>query len=94
MKKGKAQAGSGCESPLLIGHLRLMILAAEMGAHILPPVPSFYYRPKIMFRLTFDTSFSGWRQTTARLLEATMSYAVSDKLLTECSLWLKAYRFE
>ena len=34
------------ETPLHIGHLRLMSLAAEMGAHLLPPVPSFYHRPK------------------------------------------------
>ena len=34
------------ETPLHIGHLRLMTMAAEMGAHILPPVPSFYHRPK------------------------------------------------
>ena len=34
------------EAPLHIGHLRLMTQAAEMGAHILPPVPSFYHQPK------------------------------------------------
>ena len=34
------------ETPLHIGHLRLMTMAAEMGAHILPPVPSFYHQPK------------------------------------------------
>jgi 4-hydroxy-3-polyprenylbenzoate decarboxylase len=34
------------ETPLHKGHLRLMSLAAEMGAHILPPVPSFYHKPK------------------------------------------------
>ena len=34
------------ESPLHKGHLRLMTMAADMGAHILPPVPSFYHRPK------------------------------------------------
>jgi 4-hydroxy-3-polyprenylbenzoate decarboxylase len=34
------------ETPLHIGHLRLMTVAAEMGAHILPPVPSFYHRPE------------------------------------------------
>ena len=33
------------ETPLHVGHLRLMTLAAEMGAHILPPVPSFYHKP-------------------------------------------------
>jgi flavin prenyltransferase len=34
------------ETPLHKGHLRLMIQAADMGAHILPPVPSFYHQPK------------------------------------------------
>jgi 4-hydroxy-3-polyprenylbenzoate decarboxylase len=31
------------ETPLHKGHLRLMSLAADMGAQILPPVPSFYH---------------------------------------------------
>jgi 4-hydroxy-3-polyprenylbenzoate decarboxylase len=34
------------ETPLHIGHLRLMTMAADMGAQILPPVPSFYHQPK------------------------------------------------
>ena len=34
------------ETPLHKGHLRLMAQAADMGAHILPPVPSFYHFPK------------------------------------------------
>jgi len=34
------------ETPLHKGHLRLMSMAAEMGAHILPPIPSFYQHPK------------------------------------------------
>jgi len=34
------------ETPLHKGHLRLMTMAADMGAHILPPVPSFYHAPK------------------------------------------------
>ena len=36
------------ETPLHIGHLRLMTRAAEMGAHLLPPVPSFYHQPKTL----------------------------------------------
>ena len=36
------------ETPLHVGHLRLMTQAAEMGAHILPPVPSFYHQPKTL----------------------------------------------
>jgi 4-hydroxy-3-polyprenylbenzoate decarboxylase len=34
------------ETPLHKGHLRLMTMAADMGAHILPPAPSFYHMPK------------------------------------------------
>ncbi len=34
------------ETPLHLGHLRLMAAAAEMGAVILPPVPAFYHLPK------------------------------------------------
>jgi 4-hydroxy-3-polyprenylbenzoate decarboxylase len=34
------------ETPLHKGHLRLLSMAADMGAHILPPVPSFYDHPK------------------------------------------------
>jgi len=34
------------ETPLHQGHLRLMTMAADTGAHILPPVPSFYHQPK------------------------------------------------
>ncbi|MDH5638855.1 MAG: 3-octaprenyl-4-hydroxybenzoate carboxy-lyase, partial [Nitrospinota bacterium] len=34
------------ETPLHKGHLRLMTLAADMGAVILPPMPAFYHHPK------------------------------------------------
>lgn len=34
------------ETPFHKGHLRLMSMAADMGAHILPPIPSFYHKPK------------------------------------------------
>jgi 4-hydroxy-3-polyprenylbenzoate decarboxylase len=34
------------ETPLHKGHLRLMTMAADMGALLLPPVPSFYHQPK------------------------------------------------
>ncbi|MBV4411885.1 UbiX family flavin prenyltransferase [Enterobacteriaceae bacterium YMB-R22] len=33
------------ETPLHLGHLRLMTQAAEMGAVIMPPLPAFYHRP-------------------------------------------------
>lgn len=34
------------ETPLHLGHLRLMVQAAEIGAIIMPPVPAFYHRPR------------------------------------------------
>ncbi len=34
------------ETPLHLGHLRLMTRVAEFGAIITPPVPAFYHRPQ------------------------------------------------
>lgn len=34
------------ETPLHVGHLRMLTSLAEMGAVIVPPVPAFYNRPK------------------------------------------------
>lgn len=34
------------ETPLHLGHLRLMVQAVEMGAMLLPPIPAFYHRPR------------------------------------------------
>lgn len=34
------------ETPLHLGHLRLMTQVTEMGAVLLPPMPAFYHKPK------------------------------------------------
>lgn len=34
------------ETPLHLGHLRLMVQATEMGAIVAPPMPAFYHRPQ------------------------------------------------
>lgn len=34
------------ETPLHLGHLRLMTSAVEMGAHMVPPMPAFYNDPQ------------------------------------------------
>ncbi|MDO8478967.1 MAG: UbiX family flavin prenyltransferase [Candidatus Rokubacteria bacterium] len=34
------------ETPLHLGHLRVLVALAEMGVVILPPMPAFYNRPK------------------------------------------------
>jgi len=49
------------ETPLHLGHLRLMTQAAELGAVIMPPVPAFYHRPQ-----TLDDIIS---QTVNRVLD-------------------------
>lgn len=36
------------ETPLHLGHLRLMTQAAELGAVIMPPVSAFYHRPQTL----------------------------------------------
>ena len=48
LKEGRKLVLMVRETPLHKGHLRLMTMAADMGAHILPPVPSFYHQPKTL----------------------------------------------
>ncbi len=36
------------ETPLHVGHLRLMATVAEMGGIILPPMPAFYHLPQTL----------------------------------------------
>ncbi len=43
------------ETPLHLGHLRLMVQAAELGAVLFPPVPAFYARPKTLDEMIAHT---------------------------------------
>ena len=36
------------ETPLHLGHLRLMVQVTEMGGIIMPPMPAFYHRPQTL----------------------------------------------
>lgn len=45
LKEGRPLILLPRETPLHVGHLRLMLRAAQMGAVIVPPVPAFYNRP-------------------------------------------------
>jgi len=60
------------ETPLHLGHLRMLTRLAEIGAIIMPPVPAFYIRPKtlddiinhtiarIMDLLGLDVEYKRW----------------------------------
>ncbi|MXP67300.1 UbiX family flavin prenyltransferase [Pantoea sp. Aalb] len=43
------------ETPLHIGHLRMMTTAAALGAIIMPPIPAFYHNPKTITELIDQT---------------------------------------
>jgi 4-hydroxy-3-polyprenylbenzoate decarboxylase len=43
------------ETPLHLGHLRLMVQIAEMGGIICPPVPAFYHRPETIGQIVDHT---------------------------------------
>ena len=45
LKEGRPLVLMIRETPLHLGHLRLMVRAAEIGAVIFPPVPAFYAHP-------------------------------------------------
>jgi 4-hydroxy-3-polyprenylbenzoate decarboxylase len=43
------------ETPLHLGHLRLLVQVTEMGAIIAPPLPAFYHRPQTVDDLINQT---------------------------------------
>lgn len=43
------------ETPLHLGHLRLLTTAAELGALVAPPMPAFYHRPQSIDALINQT---------------------------------------
>jgi 4-hydroxy-3-polyprenylbenzoate decarboxylase len=55
LKEGRPLVLVVRETPLHLGHLRLMMRAAEIGAVIFPPVPAFYGRPETMAEIVDGT---------------------------------------
>ena len=43
------------ETPVHLGHLRMLVVAAESGAVILPPMPAFYGRPTMLDEIVDHT---------------------------------------
>jgi 4-hydroxy-3-polyprenylbenzoate decarboxylase len=48
LKEGRPLLLMVRETPLHVGHLKLMLAAAEAGAIIFPPAPAFYGRPQTL----------------------------------------------
>lgn len=79
LKEGRPLILMVRETPLHVGHLRVLTTLAEMGAVVLPPVPAFYHRPKelddivnhtvarVLDRLGLPQTLIGeWQGTTTR----------------------------
>jgi len=43
------------ETPLHLGHLRLLVQVAELGAVVMPPMPAFYHRPTTLEQVIDQT---------------------------------------
>ena len=55
LKEGRPLLLMVRETPLHLGHLRLMTQAAEMGAIIFPPAPAFYAHPQSLDEMVVNT---------------------------------------
>ena len=55
LKEGRPLLLAVRETPLHLGHLRLMTRAVEIGAVIFPPVPGFYHRPETVDQIIDHT---------------------------------------
>jgi 4-hydroxy-3-polyprenylbenzoate decarboxylase len=79
LKEGRPLIMLVRETPLHLGHLRVLTSLAEMGAVVLPPMPAFYNRPKelddiinhtvarVLDRLQLPQTLVGeWRGTSPR----------------------------
>ncbi len=79
LKEGRKLVIVARETPLHLGHLRLMTRVVEIGAVMLPPMPSFYHRPETLDDIVNQTvgkvldqfdidhhMFARWEGTTVR----------------------------
>ena len=85
LKEGRPLIMLVRETPLHVGHLKMMLALAEMGAVVLPPMPAFYNRPKdlddivnhtiarVLDRLDFPQTLVGeWQGTRPRARAGTL----------------------
>jgi 4-hydroxy-3-polyprenylbenzoate decarboxylase len=55
LKEGRPLVVVARETPLHVGHLKLLLALAEMGAVVLPPMPAFYQRPRTLDEIVSHT---------------------------------------
>lgn len=65
------------ETPLHLGHLRTMVKLTELGAIIMPPVPSYYMHPKTIDDIVFYT-----------ISRALRLFEISSDLIAQSYSWL------
>lgn len=92
LKEGRPLVLMVRETPLHVGHLRLMMAAAEAGAVIAPPVPALYNRPssvdevidhsarRALARLGLRVGGRQWRGLQEELPTAVPAGAATDDL--------------
>lgn len=85
------------ETPFHLGHLRLLVQAAELGAVIMPPVPAFYHRPQSWMMLSTrpSTGYSisstlAWNKT---YLRAGKGHRIAPNRCVKCTLALRWCKF-
>jgi flavin prenyltransferase len=61
LKEGRVLIALVRETPLHVGHLRILTSLAEIGAVVMPPMPAFYNRPRSLDDVV--------NQTIARVLD-------------------------
>jgi 4-hydroxy-3-polyprenylbenzoate decarboxylase len=55
LKEGRPLIVLVRETPLHVGHLRVMLSLAEMGAVVMPPLPAFYLKPRTIAEMIDHT---------------------------------------
>jgi 4-hydroxy-3-polyprenylbenzoate decarboxylase len=55
LKEGRPLVLVVRETPLHVGHLRMLTQLAEMGGIIFPPLPAFYLRPRTLAEVVDHT---------------------------------------
>lgn len=72
------------ETPLHLGHLRLMTQAAELGAVIMPPMPAFYHRRKAC-RILSTRRSTGY--STSLILNYPRIYSPVEGCINSAPVW-------